>query len=452
MAFTIISLPTNNNMAYTRLPYEISGSTNVTQPQFSYIMDVYLSGSSDLITRATQPVNPAGVAVFDPSRIFQDSINYNNNWYTTASIDLDPSLYTFNVQFGEQYGTSPSSSISITTNIASDNVLVVPGTVDTNNGSSFNFFPSSSLTANGILSNHPQAKYESPYSTIGPDTTLTLGDNDYLTLTFFQEVSSVTLSLYSTSSLIASSTLTGTGERFQTFGIGPKNLIEYNSASFSSWFSNPNAAYVSVDPNPAFTSGLEPKYDYNIKGGTLDDTCNNEHVKFAFINEYGFYDYYNVYNPVRKITNLERESVDLPKLNYSGLSVGYEDSKRGQTDYYTNREDSYILTTEYLTKETADWLVEMFTSPEVFVQETGIYSDISNGIDPIAHTFSGLVEYTGFAPIVITNATVRENESTARNKLFQYTIEFKFANKRAQARANPLGQWEDIEPSISNNP
>ena len=86
------------------------------------------------------------------------------------------------------------------------------------------------------------------------------------------------------------------------------------------------------------------------------------------------------------------------------------------------------------------------------MQETGVYSDISNGIDPIIHTFSELVEYTGFAPIVITNTTVRENESTARNKLFQYTIEFKFANKRAQARANPLGQWEDIEPSISNNP
>lgn len=436
MALTIVQQPSGSNMAYTRLPYVISGSTNNTQPQFRYVMDVYLSGSSNLITRVTQPLNPAGVAVFDPSRIFQDSINYDNNWYTTSSIHLNPSLYTFNVQFGEQYGTSPSSSVSITTNIASDNILVVPGTVDPNNGVSFDFNPSSSLGAGGILTNHPQSKYSSPFQTIGPDTTITLNNNDYHTVTFWQGVSDVTLSLYSTSSLITSAVINGTGERFQTFGIGPKNLINLNSASFSPWFSNPNAAYVKVSPSPAFQAGAANIYDYNIKGGTYDKICDNEYVRFAFINEYGFYDYYNVYNPIRKITDLERESVDLPQLSYSDATAPYNILERGQTDYYTDRQDRYILTTEYLTKETADWLLELFESPNVFVQETGLEYDASHG----GNIEEDITPYTKFIPIVVTNTNVVTNDSTARNKTFQYVIEFKFANKRAGAASNPLGQ------------
>lgn len=436
MALTIVQQPSGSNMAYTRLPYVISGSTNDTQPQFRYVMDVYLSGSSDLITRVTQPLNPAGVAVFDPSRIFQDTVNYDNNWYTTGSIELDKSLYTFNVQFGEQYGTSTSSSVSITTNIASNNILVVPGAVDPNNGVGFDFQPSSSLGAGGILTNHPQSKYSSAFQTIGPDTTITLNNDDYHTVTFFQEVSSVTLNLYSTSSIITSSVISGSGERFQTFGIGPKNLIEYNSASFSSWFSNPNAAYINVTPNPAFQAGAANIYDYNIKGGTSDKICDNEYVRFAFINEYGFYDYYNVYNPIRKISDLKRESVDLPQLSYSDATAPYDILKRGQTDYYTDRQDRYILTTEFLTKETADWLLELFESPEVFVQETGLEYDASHG----GTIEEDITPYTKFIPIVVTNTNVVTNDSTARNKLFQYTIEFKFANKRAGAASNPLGQ------------
>ena len=88
MATEIIQIPTDQysyyDCAYTRLPYMVSGSTDVGQPQFRYVMDIFESGSGDLIHRTTQPVNPAGVGVFDPSRIIQGQLQYDDDWTTTG--------------------------------------------------------------------------------------------------------------------------------------------------------------------------------------------------------------------------------------------------------------------------------------------------------------------------------------------------------------------------------
>ena len=58
MAYTITQKATTPNAAYTRLLYVVSGSTNTAKPQFQYVMDVYESGSTDLINELINFIRP----------------------------------------------------------------------------------------------------------------------------------------------------------------------------------------------------------------------------------------------------------------------------------------------------------------------------------------------------------------------------------------------------------
>jgi hypothetical protein len=137
------------------------------------------------------------------------------------------------------------------------------------------------------------------------------------------------------------------------------------------------------------------------------EVCRGEQVTFTFINNYGFYDYYTAAKPVRKNTDVERNTYDKPFVDYSSATSIYDITDRGETQYNTGYTDRYEVTTEYLNKATADWLTELLDSPEVYVQEDG-----------------------DFIPVVITNTNYTWNMNENRQKLFQFTIQYKYARKR----------------------
>jgi len=118
MAISITQKPTTPNAAYTYLPYVVSGSVTTGNPQYSYVMDIYESGSSTRLNRITQVPNPSGVAIFDPSRLLQTKLSYDNNWKTLGSTDKVNAVKTFEIKFGEQYSTSISSSVTVYSDLA----------------------------------------------------------------------------------------------------------------------------------------------------------------------------------------------------------------------------------------------------------------------------------------------------------------------------------------------
>jgi len=101
MAITILQQPTTPNCSKTNLVYQLS-SSNANQPQFQYLMDVYVSGSSDRLARIRQFPNPLTQAVFDPSRICDDNLDYYPV-YASASVVINntDNYKTFTVEFGE---------------------------------------------------------------------------------------------------------------------------------------------------------------------------------------------------------------------------------------------------------------------------------------------------------------------------------------------------------------
>ena len=438
MAISITQKPTTPNAAYTYLPYVVSGSVTTGNPQYSYVMDIYESGSSTRLNRITQVPNPSGVAVFDPSRLLQTKLSYDNNWKTLGSTDKVNAVKTFEIKFGEQYSTSISSSVTVYPDLATHELEVFPAVIDPNNGSSYNFNTSSfAETGNRFLTNFPGVERGLNNTVPQPNGYPYICDSsDYMTLTSFNEdyqtSNMITVSGYFLSSsrnwvnpvgnALWSVNLTGASDGyFTTYGIGPKNISEFDSIASASIASGATNMLYTSNVNGGAVIAIENNWNggFMVTGSAIGNTYNvwdfskvqlpqnNEYIRFAFINDYGFYDYYNVYSPIQRRTKVDRKNVSLPKINYSGTAVPYSSKDGGETSYYTDLNDTYTVTTQWLDKEMANYLEELLDSPEVFVQQDD-----------------------EFVPVVINNQSYISNQSTARNKLFQYTIELSPANGR----------------------
>jgi hypothetical protein len=437
MAVTITQQPTTPNAAYTRLVYVVSGSTTTSNPQYQYVMDVYESGSVNYISRVTQTKNPVGVAVFDPSRIFQGQLQQDNNWTSLDVEFLTNSAKTFEVKFGEQYGTSLSSSITVYPNLDNTEILVWPAVVDPNNGVSYNFntssytpiaFEENSLTTYPTV-NEP---YQYNYQPITSD--------DYATAQFIVEdwwsISRIQVfGIADNGSLVdvdlnITSVSGSVTDEILSVPSGPKNLSEIDPTLAGFFASAWNYYSVSVYDAP-FTGRVLQQYA-NANTPNREDVGPGiqkifwpvnpcaDYTRFAFINTNGVWDYYNVYNPVRRQSDIVRQSVTLPQVDYSSISSPYNVNNRGQKDYYTQVKDKFEITTEYINKEVGNWLEELLDSPSVYVQKGNC-----------------------FIPIVVTNTQYEHNNETSRNKLFQYTIQFEPANQ-------PYGDWDQIPPACQD--
>lgn len=433
-------IPTTPNAAYTRLGAKVE-STDVSLPQYQFVMDVYESGSSEYIARLTQTPNSLlflnGSVIFDPSRIFQGELGFDNNWKVTGSIQPVNSLKTFELKIGEQYGTSPSSSVTVYPNQASMSLEVFPGVVNPVekeplvNVNAWNFDTNKFIgQGNAYLTSAPAA--QTPYGTPINEYAYLVNSTDYMTVTSFQETlglpGGIGIQAYKVENGIAtfkqgiSLFSTNPSGSFTTWGVGPQNLADYNP-TFKSFLDNGdvNLLYSINDPGgfaiyindlwdgiPAHT----PNSNGKLKG--IRDPlkqCSDEYTRFVFINKYGFWDYYNVYNPVRTTTALERETYNKTQIEYGPRSLfrtDYNGWRTGKSQYFLRSTDTYSIDTDYMDKQTANWLEELLESPEVFIQEG-----------------------SNFVPIVITNNTYDHNNSTSRNKLFNYTIEWVYANPRS---------------------
>lgn len=368
MAVTIQSQPTYPNAAYTHLLYSLS-STETDNPQFQYVMDITQNGQ--ILTRIKQYPNPQAAAIFDPARILNDYIEYDQVWRTANVAPAVTSVQNFNIYFGEEYGTSPSSSVTLYNGsgqvgppaVTGTTSVVFGGTIDPNNGSSFNWDAQSQALTNM------------------PSTENYLAYDDYHTMSFYNDGSLGTVTVqYSPGQTLNYTLPTG----FSTVPISSLNI-----GAPANW------------STVLVTAGSQT---WQFR---LADDCNYERVRFAFINKDGFWDYYGVNLPYRRVTSIERQSLKKPFVNYSEAISSYNMQRRG-TDYYNIQyNDDYTLSTDWLDQSQAEWLSEMLESPSVFVQQ---------GSD--------------FVPIIITNGTYTHNTNRRSQKTFQFDISYQYSNQR----------------------
>ena len=445
MAITIQQSPTSPNMVNNNLVYTVT-STQVAQPQFQFVVDIK-DQSDTLIQRIKQQPNPSSKGIFDIGNIMPTQLGPTDEaWKTTTPQTNSFSGGDFNIYFGEEYGTSTSSSVISYTGIgsatgsaavsASNYIFLLDGLANPNDLVNWNWNSGSKYAEEDATDD---VTFTHQFGLTDFDTNK-VREGDYATLSFLRgnllggandstnamDVFSATYRQYdATGSLLDTDILydTFTGLRSSSaqfwsnvytlqdestrlvhYPAGPQNLedvgvpILANTSYYTVTF-NAQATDAAVNEN-----GVWGVYTYNI----TDANCGYPGVRFAWKNVYGVWDYYNFSLAETTTSNVERQQYEQSFVNFSNTdnSVDYDTARRGKNNYYNKVVKQRTANTDYLTQVDADILRELFFSTDVYVQEG-----------------------TSFIPVVVTNASVTEKTNQRSQKLFRYTVEYQYANE-----------------------
>lgn len=462
MAVSITSQPTTPNVTGTKLLFDIT-SSNINYPQYSYVMDIYQSGSTKLISRVLQTPNPDGAAQFDPSTIIYPLVTTDDDILKITNYAFaDTQFKTFDFKFGEAYGSSESSSVVVYPNQTSGSVGVFNGTVNPNEGYNFpsqSYVPLFSTPQPPPIDARDAVLSDAPayFTTSSFDDFIPVSSSDYATFSILKQKDWIfptdTGSAFVGNDIIfAGRRVGGYFKPFNMFGYisgsnipnnieesvvhipaGPQNLISSSYVIFSGSISEGLTPeeffayddwlyyYISVQGVKSDSSDITETVEFYINERLVDQYYDipafgfsdrnylpmyfprtGERLRFAFANRYGALEYFNCYAPLRRSSTVERDIGSLPRVDYSNITSTYSYERRGDTEYNTETEDTYTITTPILNKLTANWLEQLLESPSVYV-----------------------VQNNELVPIIITNSSYTSLESVSRQKVFTYDIQFR---------------------------
>jgi len=449
MAITINQEPTSPNLANHDLLFQVS-SNQVSQPQFQYVCDIK-DTNDNLIQRVKQQANPNGDAVFNLSQIIVNDLGVADKVWETQISSPNTASAEYKVYFGEEYGTSVSSSITLYDGAGStgapnttgsqyyfmlDGVLNPQQLNDWNwqSGSKLDYeYPSQTGSyshQNGLTLFNTASVRWGDYHTISFLNGNVIGDSPSTTQA--QDVYAYKVYQYdSTGTLVNTDTFynehtcrggatTQTWTQFSNylnqdestkithFGVGPQNFDDATYALTSSTAYYDVEFYGQLNLNAINESGSWGRYRFIIE----PQPCGYDGVRFAWKNIYGMWDYYNFTLAEARVSNVSRLNYEQSFVDYStGASVPYDNTRRGNTNFYNDITKARTAESDWLTQDEADNIRELFFSTDVYVQHPTL----------------------GYLPVVITDASITEKTNPRTQKLFKYTANYQYAN-RQQAR------------------
>ena len=217
-------------------------------------------------------------------------------------------------------------------------------------------------------------------------------------------------------------TTTGSGESLIiTMGIGPANIEDFNfndGISANTFQLPPNWTHYYITPVASQAgqcgSGVNPgELGEPTHNPTLvirkEDNCSDfDPIRFSWVNEYGFMDYYSFDKKNVKTVNTKRNTYLKESNDYNSTIFAIDKGSRGTTTYSQKSEEMYEANTGYMTDAEAETLQYLFRSADVRAQSNRFKTE----------------EYL---PVVLTNASWTQ-KTNRTDQLFQYTVKFKLAH------------------------
>ena len=295
-------------------------------------------------------------------------------------------------------------------------------------------------------------------------TTQYIGDNDFHTIAYFNQSDEAETIAQGSGSMFGLEIGGATAARrlvkrilikFYYNGVQTGSTIDYsNSASNGSvhWQTiTPRAAiqYTGVGTgniNNCTNNGVPTLWDYYTVEAKNDDAsiisllyyfyrqevCKGfEKFRLTWLNRLGVWDYFNFTKKnVRKV-NSKRETYQQIKGSWNEDKYIKHGYKGGKKVFSTNSKEVVTLQTDFITEEAAEWLEELFTSPEVFVLQERIQTQSEDPSDCAGSVRRNIINKT-IQPCIITTSSYTR-KTTANDKLKQYTVEIEMShNKRIQ--------------------
>ena len=352
MAITILQAPRTRTPVYNDVVLTVD-STNVAQPKFSYIFEIYDgTNTTKLATLRIPPEINYQYGVVHLQGILQAFVksDFFGNDATTGVKPVPNTTYDYYVRIGEEYEVA--GVITQFLNLDTVNDTVFAGSLQYEkfvtfditdydlNGSKKLFFTNRPLTFYVGLTDEG---YTGAYKNAGYNFEVRTYD--------------------SSGSLVQTATFDGTTDLFVNVPTAPLSI---------------NNTTLLTGTQPLITSSIA-RYEINCIGTgvprsvTLDirlkEYCQSYNLHF--LNDFGWFDYF------RFIT--AKESFDFEKDNYkqdplrlqSDGSYVWSTQDREVVQYQTTQKQKLKLFSDWITEEEAIWLREMVSSPEVYIDWNG---------------------------------------------------------------------------------
>jgi hypothetical protein len=458
MAITVNQYPPQIlNAANSDLHYVVTSNSS-SKDNYSYVCDI-IDTTDTRIVRLKQRPNASGIGVFNINDIAKTLVSGDYDLPESGDGSVfkpsDNNLVFYKVAFGEEWSNTPTSSIFLyngitntaisgSTNVAKldpnhtlDPITYLFGaTIDRTEQTYYfdypsHYNPSATWDENldKKLSDMPNTNiplYKDRFHIFSMfDGQWASGSTVYRNDIAFMDVNEID----STGQIINQQRLYNSRDAY-----GPNSpralfnstLASYSSSFFSSSYRNnrlinigvgdpiwsneftlnSSSVSITIDLGSNFTSSWHFQYlQYDI----LDPPCDYPLYQLAWLNKYGVYDYYFFTGRDQYTISRIDNQYTRGFLNYSLTDAGispYNYENRGVTNYETDYNQVYTVSTKFLTQEWSDWLEGLFISPETWV------------IDSNNRWF----------PINLVSADYTKLNDPRSEKLKSYTVQFKYAN------------------------
>lgn len=399
MAVTITTQPPEMIAAYSDITMSVSSNMVVSKYKFKYVYDIFVATNAstgfntyEYVGRVKQTPNPTGYGILDLSRYLQLQLSgytYNGKMFNfTSAYGFDPEYFgdynffgscKYYVMCGEEYANTLYGNVTL----YNGNGTVCSGTtltgVQTITGTSYNgvnqfeegynpnmseFFITSGRT---ITTNSPRTLYKEQDENWtfgyfgGYYSGLTTGSNSGFD-------PQLNYSIYNSSGTL----LTGSSITYAQIPITSGSTIQYlnggiNINQIVSGYTN---SWNKVVINFGLKAGSYPAYTESftiINKGCPWDKYDPKDV--IWLNRYGSWDTFRFYGSKNEDVKIERGTYKRAYGTWSNPSYSYNTYERGTTNIKTDLTVEGEVMSDFIDKDTVNWLEELLTSPSIFFIE-----------------------------------------------------------------------------------
>ena len=405
MAITINSTPQTYNPAYNDIVFVVT-STNIAQPNFKYIADIYVGSQTIRLTISKDALYNTGI--FNLGRVIESYVSSDISKSVYGFAQNTSSYTSWYVSFGEQYGNTPAIYSGLTTS----------STYYSWN-SCFDFLPFQSYTQTPYVLQSAAVKQ----LLTNKPATVNIRDSEdawlYMATASSGVVYDARVRTYDSSgSLIQTvkinnpyQAVSSANDRFVRFGCGTNNLNNIASSG------------ITTGAQPIITASV---YSYDVTfemfNGTLvstpqtytiDQRCTQyTPYRFHFLNKLGGFDSFTFILASTK-TSKNNKTYYSKNVNrsLSSTTYGYNTSDRSKTQLNNIVKDNIKVQSDWISESTMTWLEELINSPEVYLDDS---------------TY-------GLVSVNIMNSSF-EFKQSVKDKLFNLEIEFEYSYDRYTQR------------------
>jgi len=401
MAVTIVQNVQLFQPVYNPIRFVLS-STNVAQPNFKFVADLYVSGVVGRVWRGVYSADPTyATASVDISRVLESYITYDFDDTVYGFQQCTNSLKGYEVKFGEQYGVS--SGIVTYQNLTVTGLKYAWNAVlDTNTFRNFNYANYTPYSGNTILSTQPSTLYyhssnEHAYQYMLNDTS---GIVYYARIDTYN-TSNALIGTYTIENPYQSSS--SISDKMIRIGVGYQDLNNSTLASGIQPVITASVAWYSVVMQQFNGNRTTNVYNYNL------DCLWHQTIPISlfFLNRKGGFDCFNFRMQTKKMSDIKRDTMQKNLGTLTATTWNYVAKDRGVTVYNTEIGDRWQIESDWINDDQSLWLQELVESPEVYYHDT-----------------------TDMIPVTIKNTSYEVKTIKNMEKLFNLSIEIEFSNKR----------------------